>query len=142
VLTNPKKMRHYAHHYTWRARKALVDPWLCRACIKFEWPLPEAMREDYFLNICALAEGEYEADFYSGQIFMFYGEGLYDDPTLGWEGLAEGITSFAVPGAHEDNREAMHDPYVGFIGDRLREILEDVRNSGQPTVVAMTGVGA
>jgi amino acid adenylation domain-containing protein len=142
VLTNPKKMRHWAHHLTWRARTAIVDPWLSRACIKFDWPLPERMRESHFLNICAQAEREYEPDFYSGQIFMFYGEGLYDDPTLGWEGLAESITSFAVPGQHEDNREAMHDPYVGFIGDRLREILEELRNGGPPAVVAMTSAGA
>jgi amino acid adenylation domain-containing protein len=87
-------------------------------------PIPEQLRERYFLELHAKAERRYEPRIYQGQILSFYGEGLYEDPTLGWEPYAsEGMRSFAVPGEHRGNREAMHEPGVGVIAEHLMEYL-------------------
>ncbi len=45
-------------------------------------------------------------------MIVFHGEGLYDDPDLGWEGLASSIDTIAVPGEHTSNRMMMAEPHV------------------------------
>jgi hypothetical protein len=84
-------------------------------------PLPEARREEYFLHLHARAEQAYEPRPYNGDLLVFFGGGLYEDPELGWGGLATGeIRAYAVPGHHHNNRQAMADPYVAFISERLQ----------------------
>jgi amino acid adenylation domain-containing protein len=85
-------------------------------------PVPERFREIYFFELHANAERAYEPTAYDGEALVFYGEGLYEDPALGWEGLARGgIRSYAVPGEHDNNRQAMMEPGVQFVSDRLCE---------------------
>jgi hypothetical protein len=61
---------------------------------------------------------------YDGEMLVFYGEGLYEDPTLGWEpSAARGVVSHEVPGDHTSNREAMMEPAVGFVSERLQAYL-------------------
>jgi hypothetical protein len=86
-------------------------------------PINERDRERYFLDLHGRAERAYEPRPYPGEILVFYGQGLYDDPELGWTGLARQIQSFAVPGEHTNNRKAMREPAVGFVSDRLQEYL-------------------
>ncbi len=87
-------------------------------------PIPERLRERYFLELHAKAERRYEPRIYRGEILSFYGEGLYEDPTLGWERYAsEGMRTFSVPGEHRGNRDAMHEPGVGVIAQHLMEHL-------------------
>jgi aspartate racemase len=97
---------------------------LTRLALALGRPLPEQQREHFFFEVHAKAERAYEPVPYSGEILVFYGEGLYEDPALGWDGLAAGgIRSFGVPGVHDGNREAMMEPAVGFVSDRLEEYL-------------------
>ena len=85
-------------------------------------PLPEDLREEYFLRLHAKAERIYEPAPYDGDVIVFYGERLYEDPTLGWEGLTtRELHTYAVPGEHDNNRQAMMEPFVGFVSDRLQE---------------------
>jgi amino acid adenylation domain-containing protein len=89
-------------------------------------PVPERFREHYFFELHAKAERAYAPSVYEGEIVVFYGDGLYEDPTLGWEGLAAtGVRSFAVPGEHDNNRQAMTEPGVRFVSDRLQDYLSD-----------------
>jgi amino acid adenylation domain-containing protein len=101
-------------------------------------PISERARESYFLYIHMLAERAYEPEPYPGDLLIFYGNGLYEDPTLGWDGLAErGIESHAVPGEHTDNRQAMHEPHVQFVRDRLLEYLARDREPRQPAAASV-----
>ena len=60
---------------------------------------------------------------YPGSMIVFHGAGLYDDPTLGWKGLAARIETVAVPGEHTGNRTMMAEPYVADVSERLLELL-------------------
>ena len=103
-------------------RKAIVKEVRLRLALGGE--IPEEMRERYFLWLSANAERAYEPQPFPGRILMFYGEGLYEDPELGWTGLAEdGIEAIAVPGEHDGNRQLMNEPYVDVVRDHLRERL-------------------
>jgi amino acid adenylation domain-containing protein len=98
-------------------------------------PLPERLREEYFLNLHAKAERAYEPRRYPGDLLIFHGEGLYEDPELGWGELTAGeIQAFAVPGDHDNNRQAMMEPYVEFVSERLREYLGRTESAGQLAV--------
>jgi hypothetical protein len=95
---------------------------------KLDRPLPEDLREEYFLRLSAIAQFRYEPSFYPGEIAMFWGEGLYDDdPKIGWGDLAGSVVTYCVPGTHRDNREAMAEPDVEVIADGLRDYLAAAR---------------
>jgi hypothetical protein len=103
----------------WYARRPLT-----RVLLALGRPAPERLRENFFFDLHSDAERAYHPSPYPGEILIFYGDGLYEDPTLGWDGLASrGIRSYAVPGEHDNNRQAMREPAVGFISDRLRDYL-------------------
>jgi acyl carrier protein len=87
-------------------------------------PIPERVRESYFFKLHHIAEVTYEPKPYPGEMLIFYGDGLYDDPELGWSGLAEGgIHAFGVPDAEHDNRQAMREPGASFMAGHIREYL-------------------
>jgi hypothetical protein len=88
-------------------------------------PVPEQLREKYFLEVHSRAERAYDPPVYDGEMLVFYGEGLYEDPTLGWEpSAARGVVSHGVPGDHTSNREAMMEPAVGSVSERLQAYLD------------------
>ncbi|MGH2882256.1 MAG: hypothetical protein ACRDPA_06065, partial [Solirubrobacteraceae bacterium] len=79
---------------------------------------------EYFLQVHAEAERAYEPTQFDGELTIFYGDGLYEDPSLGWSELtSKELHSYAIPGVHDNNRQGMMEPYVGFVGDRLEEQL-------------------
>jgi amino acid adenylation domain-containing protein len=87
-------------------------------------PLPERAREEYFFHLHARAELAYDPQPYHGLMLVFYGEGLYEDPELGWGRLATGkIRAYSVPGEHDNNRQAMMEPYVAFVSETLEAHL-------------------
>ena len=89
-------------------------------------PLPEELREHYFFQLHQVAERAYEPQSYPGELVVFHGEGLYEDPELGWTGLADrGIRTIVVPGEHSSNRQAMAEPGVGFVAARLEAYLRE-----------------
>jgi thioesterase domain-containing protein len=96
-----------------------------RVALRRGKPVPERLREEYFLRIHGLAERAYEPVDYPGEILTFSGEGLYEDPALGWAELARGgIKAYAVPGDHTNNRQVMMEPHVEFLRDRLAAYLD------------------
>jgi amino acid adenylation domain-containing protein len=95
-----------------------------RLALKFGRPLPEALREFYFFRLHHLAERAYEPKPYERDLLVFYGTGLYEDPELGWGGLAkQGVHSCGIPGQHDNNRQAMTEPGVAFVAEQLQAYL-------------------
>jgi amino acid adenylation domain-containing protein len=123
-----------------RLRRALRDPrrfWTglmwelweprTRLALALRRPIPERLREKYFLELHSKAERAYSPTPFDGEMIVFYGEGLYEDPTLGWDGLATGgVDTFAVPGEHDSNRQAMMEPAVEFVASRLQDRLKQL----------------
>ena len=121
-----------------RLRRALRDPrrfWSglmwelreprTRLALALRRPIPEEQRERYFLELHHKAERAYSPTPFDGEMIVFHGEGLYEDPTLGWKGLPKGgIETFAVPGEHDSNRHAMMEPAVEFVAQRLQDRLD------------------
>jgi amino acid adenylation domain-containing protein len=100
------------------------ERWQTRLALARGRPLPEHSRETYFLALHAVAERAYEPQPYPGEVLVFYGDGLYEDATLGWSGLARETKVYAAPGHHTKNRQLMTDPHARFVRDRLVEYLE------------------
>ena len=105
-----------------------VHRWLrelvVRSALATGRPLPERLRANHFLRLNAKAEQAYEPQTYPGRIWIFHGQDLYDDPELGWGGLAEGgLESYVVPGEHSNNRQMMNEPHVQVVGERLKAVL-------------------
>ena len=123
ALANPAKLGQWARWRLWRIRKHYIWPRRVRLSLRLGHPLPEHIREDYFINIHARAELAYEPVSYPGEMTVFYGANLYDDPTLGWEGLAASIETVAVPGEHTGNRTMMAEPYVEHVYERIADLL-------------------
>jgi len=90
-------------------------------------PVPERLREEFFFHLHARAERAYAPTPYPKDVLVFYGAGLYEDPELGWGGLAEaGIKAFEVPGDHNNNRDAMREPGVQFVAERIEDYLHGI----------------
>jgi amino acid adenylation domain-containing protein len=123
VIASPAKQRQWARHLLWRFRRRYVWPYRVRHSLRRGRPLPEHIRENYFLGIHAVAELAYEPSAYPGEMIVFQGAGLYDDPTLGWETLAASVETVAIPGEHAGNRTLMAEPYVGQVAERLQAHL-------------------
>jgi amino acid adenylation domain-containing protein len=126
LVVEPRRVVSYA---SWRAQrtKHLVDRARFRYRMRRPVALPEHLRDNYFLLISFWAELEYEPVPFPGRLVMFWGSGLYVEPNLGWSGLAaEGITSYEVPGIHEDNRATMREPHVAFIAERMERSLAEL----------------
>jgi thioesterase domain-containing protein len=123
VLVHPQKQARLARHVSWRVRKNYLDP----IRIRLNREVPEEARGTYFLDLCGRAERAYSPDAYPGPMVVFYGDGLYDDPTLGWEPLVTSVRSIGVPGEHANNRTLMADPAAAALGERMQEILADAR---------------
>ncbi len=134
ALRHPRRLVNAAGRFT-------RTPYM-RLRLKLGLPVPERFRETFFLALHGRAERRYDPTPYPGELVIFYGEGLYEDASLGWEGLAtDGITSIAVPGADTDNRQMMREPYVEIIAGHLRSRLEGL-DRPPPPVAIEAGVGA
>jgi amino acid adenylation domain-containing protein len=121
ALREPKRFWTALGWYLWEPRTRLA--------LALGRPIPEQLREKYFLQLHAKAEKAYDPPVYPGEVILFYGEGLYEDPTLGWEAFAAGgLRSYGVPGEHDSNRQAMMEPAVGFVSEKLQAYLDEVES--------------
>ena len=123
VLTSPSKLRRWASHMVWKSRQTVFDPLHGRLALTLGRPLRGSVRERFFLHLHITAERAYVPERYPGRIVTFYGDGLYDDPDLGWRDLVDDVTAFAVPGQHRRNRDALAEPHVAFIAEHLNELV-------------------
>ncbi|HEX5851854.1 MAG TPA: amino acid adenylation domain-containing protein [Solirubrobacteraceae bacterium] len=127
--------------FTWFAWHAglRIDKLRVKLAMARARPIPERLREEFFFDLHARAERAYEPTPYPGDLVVFYGEGLYEDPELGWgEFAAGGIETFAVPGEHNNNREAMKEPAVRFVAERIEEQLRDLAPDPQAEPASAT----
>lgn len=111
--------RRFITGLTWQLRKPLT-----RVSLALNRPVPEDYREEYFMDIHASAERAYQPAPFDGDVLVFYGGDLYEDPTLGWDTSATKIASFGVPGTHENNRNALMEPGVGYVAEHLDAFLK------------------
>jgi len=106
-----------------RQRAALVR------CVLLRKPVPTALREFVFPDICSSAEARYRAPRYAGPMTIVNGQGLHADPALGWRELAGGpITIVDVPGRHLDARDALVEPTVAYVAQRIGDLLTSARD--------------
>jgi amino acid adenylation domain-containing protein len=122
--TKAQRFRDFARHpdpsrlrtgLLWETRRPRA-----RLALALGRPLPERLREHYFFLLHHDAEVAYEPRPYPGELLIFYGDGLYEDPELGWGGLAQGgIRTFAIPGADDNNRQAMMEPGASVVAARI-----------------------
>jgi hypothetical protein len=128
VLRDPDRLRAWIAWGGVLARRAVTDRLEAprvRFSLKFGRPLPEWLREGYFLRLHANAERAYEPRPFPGELLVFSGAGMYEDETLGWAGLAEGgLRTYVVPGDHDDNREMMRAHNVGFVAKVLNDYCD------------------
>jgi amino acid adenylation domain-containing protein len=129
VLQDPRSsFARFSKRMAWKARIARVN-----MALALRRPVPEAERDWFFLNLGNEAERLYNPKPYPGSIVMFRGAGLYREPTLGWGDLTQrGIESYEVPGMHTDNRQAMAEPHVAFVSERLQIHLDHARRTAAP----------
>jgi amino acid adenylation domain-containing protein len=121
--------------YIRRYGAALKDPLSDRLLVPrarlrgaFGRPLPDRWRGGAILRICHAAERAYRPQPYPGALLLFAGEGLYLEPDAGWQPFVRGGLEIAtVPGRHYNQRDAMYEPKVGAIADRLRAVLVETR---------------
>ena len=104
--------------------KQRLGPVRTRIALALERPIPEELRERYFLDLHMKAERAYEPKPYPGKMLTFYGQDLYEDPSLGWSDTVSDLETHGVPGQHDNNRQVVNEPYVEFVRDRLLEALQ------------------
>ncbi|MHB8243494.1 MAG: non-ribosomal peptide synthetase [Solirubrobacteraceae bacterium] len=130
-----------------RLRRALREPWrfvkaltwwsgykLGKVRLKLALargrPIPERQREEFFFDLHARAERMYEPTPYPKDLLVFYGQGLYEDPELGWGPMAEGgVQTYAVPGEQNNNRDVMKEPGVQFVAEEIERYLQGVAHA-------------
>jgi len=127
VLTNWAKIRHWIHHLSWRFGKKFFDPVRIRLAMALDRPLSEEQREFYFLEIAGRAQHIYETTPYPGPMIVFYGDGVYEDPALGWAHTVDSLESYAIPGPHRGNRSLMAEPAAGLLADQMQDVLARAR---------------
>jgi thioesterase domain-containing protein len=145
VLRDPERIRKWVAWSGVLARRRVTDTLegpRVRWSLNHGRPLPEWLRESYFLKLHARAERSYDPRPYPGEILIFSGEDMYDDVTLGWDGLADGgIRTYVVPGEHRDNRDMMRPQNVGFVADVLKGYCETDGQGSQPLGLAAAVAG-
>ncbi len=95
-------------------------------------PLPDGLRDRYFLVNNHRAEFWYRAEPYPGKMTIFRAKGLYYDPFMGWTDLVTGgLEVHEIPGAHIDHRSMMEEPIVKLLARELRQALARLEPAGQ-----------
>lgn len=92
-------------------------------------PLPDSLRNTYFLIINAKAERKYRHQSYPGSMVVFRDQGPYPDPHLGWGRFVQGeITSSEIRVSASDHRALMQEPAVREVADKIEEYLAGKSN--------------
>jgi amino acid adenylation domain-containing protein len=87
-------------------------------------PVPEDLRELFFVRTNQWAELHYRPQVYPGPMVLFRATDIYHEPDLGWGPLVKaGVEIHEIPGTHLNQRTIMSEPCVGLVAERLAEIL-------------------
>jgi aspartate racemase len=93
-------------------------------------PLPEALRDQFFLESNNRTEVCYVPAVYPGEMLLFRAREFHTDPLLGWGDLVQGgIEVHEVPGAHDNQRMLMAEPSVTAVATILKDYLERIENA-------------
>jgi hypothetical protein len=113
---------------------------LCRILVVLRLPLPDNMRNYYFLYTSTIAETRYKPQPYSGSMLIFRDQGPYRDPNLGWARFVTGnIESRELPVTVNHHRALLQEPVVHRVAEEIEEYL--ARVSGTGPVLYKTGAG-
>ena len=115
----PRRVRSYL-----RGLRRKADRWRAAYYRGRSTPLPDALRDRFFLANNHRAEHFYRAQPYPGSMAILRAKGLYGDPFLGWaELVGGGFTVRDIPGYHVDHRSMMEEPVVQVLAGELRRLL-------------------
>ena len=102
-------------------------------------PLPETMRDEFFLSLSYESIGAYRPQgVYPGRMIHFRAEAIpseseYATPQLGWTGYAAGGLEFhVVPGVHARHRTIMDEPAVAVLAAQVATVLETAQAASFP----------
>jgi amino acid adenylation domain-containing protein len=110
---------------------------LCRLYIRLRLPLPDEIRNYYFLYINTLAERRYRPQPYSGGMLVFRDQGPYKNHTLGWDRFVTGeIECYEVPVSVDHHRALMQEPVVRTVAQKLEEYMARKSNTEPPACLA------
>ncbi len=107
-------------------------------------PLPEFLRNSYFLHINAIAEHSYRHQRYPGSMVVFRDQGPYPDPYLGWQQYVTGdILHYEIPVTVKHHRAVMQEPAVRILAEKMEEYLSrtgvGTRSAGEQSVDESSG---
>ena len=110
---------------------------LCRLHIALRIPLPDEIRNYYFLYINTIAEHRYRPKPYSGNMLIFRDQGPYKNQTLGWDQFVTGeIECCEVPVTVDHHRALLQEPVVRTVAQKLEDYMARKSSTEPPAYVA------
>jgi amino acid adenylation domain-containing protein len=104
---------------------------LCRILVVLRLPLPDNMRNYYFLYTSTIAETRYKPEPYSGSMLIFRDQGPYRDPNLGWARFVTGnIESHELPVTVNHHRALLQEPVVLRVAEEIERYLARISGMG------------
>ena len=92
--------------------------------------VPPGLRRHYILAITHWSERHYVPQVYSSAITVFSGEGLYPEPTAGWQGLAaDGVETCVIPCQNRSFAGILREPAVRTLARELTARLARVQQA-------------
>jgi len=118
VELHPKRLR---HRIKARRRFAKIRD---SAGAALGFAIPVSRREEAFSAICSSATKWYRPKTFAGSALVIAGAGLFTEPALGWrKHLTGSVATIEVPGQHTFERDAMLEPHVDFVAERVHETI-------------------
>jgi len=123
LIWRKKRLRNRALVVAFRLTRALRHQ-VYRYYLDRRRPLPDVLRNSYFLNINAIAERHYHHHTYPGTMVVFRDQGPYADPYLGWARFVQGeIEACEIPVSADHHRALMQEPAVRMLAEKMEEYL-------------------
>jgi amino acid adenylation domain-containing protein len=86
-------------------------------------PLPEFLRHSYFRETSVRASARYHAEPLSGKMVLFVSQGLWRDPTMGWNGLLrDGLDVREVP-VRSPSADRYHASFIRAVAEPFGKVL-------------------
>jgi thioesterase domain-containing protein len=97
----------------------------CQCNILLGRPLPEKLREAFFLNTNLRAELNYVPQQYPGSVILISAQGHFNEPLLGWgQSVAGLIEAFEINVDDREEQALMTEPYIRLVAERLQKCFE------------------
>ena len=97
--------------------------WAHEYYIKRGIPLPDYMRNKYFVFANSRAERRYKLQPYRGSIVVFHDQVPYPDSRQGWGRFTSDIDVVEIPVPVEHHRGLLQEPAVGLLAEKIKEYL-------------------